>query len=97
MKKIALLILALIAILMLSGCEPSPTTTYSDSAVLNQTESVGTHCLFTAYNEKDYLNFLDSFDEKKYQIISINIAMDKYCTYYYVTYKVLPEETIENE
>lgn len=98
MKKIALLILALIAILMLSGCNSSPTITYSDSAVLNTSESAGAHCLFATTDVKDYLNFLDSFDETKYEIISINFSIDNNgWLNYYVTYKVLPEETIENE
>lgn len=97
MKKTALLIVALIAIFMLSGCNSSPTITYSDSAVLNNAESTGAHCLFAARNSKDYLNFLDSFDEEKYEIVSINIDSIEYKTYYYVTYKVLSEETTENK
>ena len=95
---IGFIIAAILVILIFYGSGVmQPTTTYSDSAGLNNEESVGAHCLFTAHNEQDYLNFLNNFDETKYEMVSIDITNSNYNTYYHVTYKVLPEEITETE
>lgn len=88
-KWIIVLLIALITIIMLCGCETTMTTQSIRQEIQKEpvTEVVyGNYFLFETQNKQEYLNFLEDLDETKYEIVDISV--NSYYTYYYVTYKV---------
>lgn len=90
MKKriIALVGAILMLTMVLCACE-------STEIINSQTSenNEGNYWLFKTCSEKEYLNFLETFDETKYEIVDISINDGYYASdeYYFVTYKTTQE------
>lgn len=94
MKKrfITLLMALLVVVSMLTACKPKKTETiYSQ----NTNEVRGSYILFQTEDAQIYLNFLEEFDEEKYEIVDISTSMyvgtNQSAEFYMVTYKVVGE------
>lgn len=78
---------------LLTGCDEATWQTIYSS----KTEQlVGSYSLFITNESEEYLEFLENFDDSKYQIVDIsnglsraNIAEFKVHDYYMVTYKAI--------
>ena len=77
-KKFIALFAGLMTISVLSSCTSGTITS-------TETETKpGTYEVFYTADDSDYLNFLNSFDEEKYEIIDISKGTSRW----YVTYKI---------
>lgn len=88
-KRIIALLIVFITIITLCGCETSTITQNVREEIQKEpvTEVVyGNYFLFETRDEQEYLNFLEDLDEAKYEIVDISV--NSYSVYYYVTYKV---------
>lgn len=90
-RTIALLFSFLLVIsTLLLGCssdtselpEPLDASVYNDAPY-----SVGIYSLFQTTDPQEYLNFLDNFDESKYEIVDISTYYRRPNVFYVVTYK----------
>lgn len=98
MKKriIALFFSMLLVIALSSGCS-SESSEKSEIIQSNKVqESVGSYYLFRTQDVQEYLNFLENFDETKYEIVDISTSL-KVGSYgssefYMITYKVIYAE-----
>lgn len=90
MKKriIALIGAILMLTMVLYACE---STEIINSGTAQDKE--GNYWLFKTISEKEYLNFLETFDETKYEIVDISINYGYHASdeYYFVTYKTIQE------
>ena len=97
MKKLALFVSILLAVMVFTGCDDGYSEiTHSDKPQIEHAvEVIGSHILFQTTNVTEYLNFLDNFDETKYEIVDISTSMQLGSTisgeFYMVTYKVIAE------
>lgn len=88
-KRIIALLITLITIITLCGCETSTITQNVREEIQKEpvTEVVyGNYFLFETRDEQEYLNFLEDLDETKYEIVDISV--NGHYVYYDVTYKV---------
>ena len=104
MKKrfIALFVAMLMVVTLFTACGSSEAETAETEIIRNETtqvvvsESVGSYCLFRTKDVQEYLNFLENFDETKYEIVDISTSMwtgmNGSGEFYMVTYKVIAEE-----
>lgn len=81
-KRFAMLIVFVLLTLVLTAC--SSETTIKSS---NITEMPGRYHLFQTYSSDEYLNFLENFDEAKYDIVDITVGHAHYDFSYAITYK----------
>lgn len=88
MKKriIALLCSMLTVTMLLFGCSTSEETVKKSKTIQSKTTSGGRYYLFTTISQQEYLNFLENFDETKYEIVDISIS--QYAKFA-VTYKAV--------
>ena len=82
-KFIKLLIAGFITISVLSGCSGTITSTEIEITPEPETKP-GAYEVYYTDSSEDYLNFLNKFNEEKYEIIDISYY--KYS--WYVTYKI---------
>ena len=95
-RRIIVLLITLITIVTLCGCEVKTTTTQSIVGEVQKeptTEAIyGNYFLFETVDKQEYLNFLEDFDETKYEIVNISTSksVGGYGSdeFYMVTYKV---------
>lgn len=90
MKKrtIALLSCLLVIFTLLLGCSPDTSEQPLDASIYEDAQySVGSYSLFKATDPREYLNFLDSLDESKYEVVDISIYHRNLGIVYIVTYK----------
>lgn len=95
-KRFITLLIAIVMVgTLLTGCgEEEKTKTITS----NKTVSVaGSYSLFQTEDVHEYLSFLETFDESKYEIVDISTSMEKNSQYggsmefYMVTYKTIAE------
>jgi len=91
-KRIITLLLAIVVVAtLLTGCGPKTETITSEKTATIE----GSYSLFKTVDVQEYLKFLESFDETKYEIIDISTSMftGNYGsgTFYMVTYKTIAE------
>lgn len=96
MKKLALFVSILLIIMVFTGCSDTTKIIHSDKTQVEYAvEVTGSHILFQTQNVQEYLNFLDNFDETKYEIVDISTSMTTSVhgstEFYMVTYKVISE------
>lgn len=88
-RILALFVTVSIACAALTGC--GETTETIDSSQTATTTVSGSYHIFRTTVTKEYLNFLETFDENKYEIIDISASMNTITSYsydsYIVTYK----------
>ena len=92
-RRIIVLLIVLLTIVTLCGCETSTITQNVREEIQKEpvTEVVyGNYFLFETEDKQEYLNFLEDFDEAKYEIVDISV--NYHYTYFYVTYKVKEKE-----
>lgn len=90
-RSIALLVVLLVAVILCSGCSSK-----DKSDNIQRTQTVGDYTLFQTLDAWEYLNFLDNFDETKYEIINISTSLSDGDIYgndefYMVTYRRLAQ------
>ena len=87
MKRfIALLIALLVVVTMFTAC--SKTISSEKPKEVQETDDVvGSYHLFYTMESKTYLNFLETFDETKYEIVDISHSH----SFWYVTYRDIEE------
>ena len=74
---------------LFSGCGETSETIQSEATTQTTT---GSYALFKTTDVQEYLNFLETFDETKYEIVDISPAttFSSYTTdYYVITYKTI--------
>lgn len=104
MKRILLLLILIIFVISTTGCStyriPITNEVIEEKMqTVEETiieEKVGDYLLFKTSNENEYLNFLTSFDETKYEIVHISTFAHEtsnswHDDYYMITYKVIAE------
>ena len=89
-----IIILLFVISVILPYLGPSSETIYNDELQMED-EVIGSHILFRTKDVQEYLNFLDNFDETKYEIVNISTSMhvEAYGNdeFYMITYKVIAE------
>jgi len=87
-RVITLLVAILMVAALLAGCGNKETITSEKSET--GTES---YALFRTDDVQEYLNFLENFDETKYEIVDISVNDGGAVTdeWYFVTYKQIAE------
>lgn len=87
---VLLLVMLLIVSLLTAGS--------ADTTIITSTKDPAVHghyFLFTTENVQEYLNFLEVFDETKYEIVNISTSMSVTLhgsnEFYMITYKVLSD------
>lgn len=89
-KKIVVLLCTLSAVgMLLVGCGETTGTIYSE---VTTEKTTGSYSLFRTKDVQEYLNFLETFDETKYEIVDISTSMyttahDGSGEFYIVTYR----------
>lgn len=78
-KRICTILFTLFLTCSLTACNG----TYS-SSTSTPTETASNYFCYYTDNTNDYLNFLENFDDEKYEIFNISHGN----TYWYVTYKL---------
>lgn len=96
MKRLALFVSILLVVIAFTGCSETTEIIHSDKTQIEHAvEVTGSHILFQTENVQEYLNFLDNFDETKYEIVDISTSMltggHRSGEFYMVTYKVIAE------
>lgn len=90
-RNIALICSALMFTILLSGCGETSETIHSEKV---QT-AVGSYSIFRTKYAQEYLNFLENFDETKFEIVDIStsmqVAVDGSDEFYIVTYKTISQ------
>ena len=96
-RRIITLLLAIVMIVTLfTGCSSDR----SKSEIITSEKTVtavGSYAIFQTEEVQEYLNFLENFDETKYEIIDISTSMGRNSQYggsmefYMVTYKKIAE------
>jgi len=96
MKKRFILLLTFILIIttLFSGCtEEKNTSEIIHSEKVQETS--GNYYLFQTKYVQEYLNFLENFDETKYEIVdistSLHLSPKGSNEFYMITYRVLPQ------
>lgn len=64
----------LVVTVLLSGCSTSTEKSETIHSETTQT-SVGSYSLFRTQDVQEYLNFLENFDETKYEIVDISTSL----------------------
>ena len=81
----------LIFSILISGCSKKTETINSEKTET----SVGSYSLFRTRDVQEYLNFLENFDETKFEIVDISTSMmvtsQGSNEFYIVTYKTISE------
>lgn len=91
-KRIITLLIAIVMVAtLLTGCGETTQTITSEKSVL----VVGSYSLFQTEDVQEYLSFLETFDESKYEIVDISTSMavgyNGSGEFYMVTYKTIAE------
>lgn len=83
-------------IILCSGC--SANTSSTTQSIIGEVQKTpeteviyGNYFLFETRNKQEYLNFLEEFDEEKYEIVNISTSMyrsELSSEFYMVTYKI---------
>ncbi len=95
-KKILVLLIALLSVVNINGCGPSTKVTQSKVNLPEYTTS-GNYFLYETSERDEYLNFLEIFDDEKYELIDISIGYygtaisGEYINHYAVTYKLIEQ------
>jgi len=96
-KRIVMLMLTLmISVSSLTGCGNKTQITQSSTDADNST-TVGNYFLYETSSRQEYLSFLETLDESKYEIIDISIGYygqsitGQHINHYNVTYRVIEE------
>lgn len=92
MKKriIVTLVAGVMALIMFTGCGETITQSTSETTLVK-------YYLYETNDAKEYLTFLETFDESKYEVVDISIGYDgrsitgTYLNHYAVTYKDIEE------
>lgn len=91
-RVITLLVAILMVAALLAGCGEETTKTVTSSKAETVT---GSYALFQTEDVQEYLNFLENFDETKYEIVDISTSMDsgyqESGEFYMVTFKTIAE------
>ena len=78
--------------MLLSGCGEKTETIHSETTTQTTT---GSYSLFRTTEVQDYLNFLETFDDTKYEIVDISTSMSIGTgvsgEFYIVTYRTITE------
>ena len=93
LRIVALISMLILIVVLFSGCSSEKSETIqSESVVETHIESAGNYYLFRTQYVQEYFNFLENFDENKYEIVDISTSMNSggYGSgeFYIVTYKV---------
>ena len=91
-KRVITLLLAIVMIAMLfAGCSEAETSETITSTKAEIAE--GSYLLFDTTDVQEYLDFMENFDESKYEIVDISngkYGLSYSCfNYYIVTYKTI--------
>lgn len=90
-RFITLLIAIVMVATLLTGCGETTETITSKKDV----SLVGSYSLFQTEDVQEYLSFLETFDESKYEIVDISTSIatgyNGSGEYYMVTYKTIAE------
>ena len=78
-KIIKLLIVGVMAISILSGCNSTITLTETETE-----KKTGAYEIYYTNSDEDYLNFLNEFDDEKYEIVDISHSQHTWL----VTYQI---------
>ena len=91
-KRFITLFIAIVMIsALLTGCGPDSRTTQSTKKV-DEATALGNYFLYETEEREEYLTFLETFDNSKYEIIDISVGYTGksvkygYMTLYSVTY-----------
>ena len=90
-RSIALLVVFLVVAMLCTACSSK-----KNSDNIQRTQTVGDYTLFQTLDAQEYLNFLDNFDETKYEIVNISTSLNDGDIYgndefYMVTYRRLAQ------
>lgn len=90
MKRIIIVALIIISIFSFVGCNNSSTFSEETTTILETTtEKPGSYHVFKTIYEDKYTDFLNNFDNLKYEIVDISTGYDStYVDYYVITYRV---------
>ena len=93
MKKRFIVTIVMTSVLV-TGCGPKAKTTQSSTNV-SEKNTLGNYYLYETMETQQYLNFLETLDESKYEIVDISIGyknrslIGKYINHYAVTYRTI--------
>lgn len=93
-KKILVLLIALLSVVNINGCGSSTKVTQS-TVNLSEYSKSGNYFLYETKERDEYLNFLETFDDEKYELVDISIGYygigksGDYINHYAVTYKLI--------
>ena len=80
--KAFLVVLSLLVVMITcSACE-----VYNETIQVEQGAEASRYFLYKTDDSRTYLNFLEHFDEDKFEIVDISVATNTY-PYYYITYR----------
>ena len=87
-KVIALFLLIVLVVVLFTGCNKTETITSEKTPTV-----IGSYAVFQTDEVQEYLDFLENFDETKYEIIDISTSMGGAYTaeFYMITYRTIAE------